>query len=196
MEPNDIIFFLKSLRTPSPTFNILDYVSFCNSSTQSSSSHKLRHSCSSTTLSSHFYFSRLPRLWNSLPFIDPFNLPLSSVISHIKTCFGLILLTTLTHLTYAHFTSPVCALSVFTPSLTLLILLQQFNIILLGCLIIVRLSLSTKFIYHFIRHHYFLCAVESEIIITFFLKAIVPSSYLIPNFSQSRNVIACSIIII
>ena len=93
-------------------------------------------------------------------------------------------------------TSPVCALSVFTPSLTLLILLQQFNIILLGCLIIARLSLSTKFIYHFIRHHYFLCAVESEIIITFFLKAIVPSSYLIPNFSQSRNVIACSIIII
>ena len=31
MELNDIIFFLKSLRTPSSTFNILDY-SFCNSS--------------------------------------------------------------------------------------------------------------------------------------------------------------------
>ena len=87
MELNDIIFFLKSLRTPSSTFNILDYVSFCNSSTRSSSSHKLRHSCSSTTLSSHFYFSRLPRLWNRLHFIDPFNLPLSSVISHIKTYF-------------------------------------------------------------------------------------------------------------
>ena len=50
MELNDIIFFLKSLRTPSSTFNILDYVSFCNSSTRSSSSHKLRHTCSSTTL--------------------------------------------------------------------------------------------------------------------------------------------------
>ena len=130
MELNDIIFFLKSLRTPSSTFNILDYVSFCISSTRSSSSHKLRHPYSSTTLSSHFYFSRLPRHWNSLPSIDPFNLPLSSVISHIKTYFWSHFIDHFNP-SDAHFTSPVCALSVFTPSLTLLILLQQFNIILL-----------------------------------------------------------------
>ena len=47
-----------------------------------------------------------------------------------KNLYGLIILTTLTHLTNALFTSPVRALIVFTPSLiTLLILIQQFNII-------------------------------------------------------------------
>ena len=73
-----------------------------------------RHSCSSTTLSSHFYFSRLPRLWNSLPSIDPFNFPLSSVISHIKTYFWSHFID---HFNPSHFTSPVHALSIFTPSL-------------------------------------------------------------------------------
>ena len=83
MELNDIIFFLKSLRTPSSTFNILGLQFLQLFYTRSSSSHKLRHSCSSTTLSSHFYFSRLPRLWNSLlhsTFLYP-------QLSHIKTYF-------------------------------------------------------------------------------------------------------------
>ena len=67
---------------------ILDFVSFCNSfCTRSSRSYKLSHSCSSFTLSSRFYFARLPRIWNSLSSIDPLNLPLSSVISHIKSYF-------------------------------------------------------------------------------------------------------------
>ena len=65
------------------------------------------------------YTITLPRLWNSLPSIDPFNLPLSSVISHIKTYF------------WSHFidnfnASDLCsfvlALSVSTLSPTLLIL--------------------------------------------------------------------------
>ena len=81
-ELNDIMFFVKSVKFPSPTFNILDYVSFSNSKTRSSSS-KLKHTLSSTTSSAHFYFNRLPRLWNSLPFID-FNQSLSTIKRNIK----------------------------------------------------------------------------------------------------------------
>ena len=60
IELNDIPFFLKSLRSPTSAFDILDYVSFCSSNSRSSSSHKLNHSHCSSTLSSHFYFKRLP----------------------------------------------------------------------------------------------------------------------------------------
>ena len=87
-ELNDILFFLKSLRSPSAAFNILDYVSFSNSSnTRSSSSHKLRHSRSSSTLSSHFYFRRLPRIWNRLPVFDIYSQSLSAVTIEIKSYF-------------------------------------------------------------------------------------------------------------
>ena len=55
MELNDILFFLKSLRSPTSAFDILDYVSFCESNTRSSSSHKLNHSHCSSTLSSQTF---------------------------------------------------------------------------------------------------------------------------------------------
>ena len=86
MELNDILFFLKSLRSPTSAFDILDYVSFCSSNTRSSSSHKLNHSRCSSTLSSHFYFKRLPRLWNCLPVFDQ-NISTSATISLIKDYF-------------------------------------------------------------------------------------------------------------
>ena len=57
---------------------------------------------------------KTPSSLNSLPSIDPFNLPLSSVISHIKTYFWSHFID---HFNPSHFTSPVHALSIFTPSL-------------------------------------------------------------------------------
>ena len=66
MELNDVIF----LHTPLSAFNILD----SSRTTRSSTSYKLSHSYSFSTLSSHFYFARLPCVWNSLPSIDPLNL--------------------------------------------------------------------------------------------------------------------------
>ena len=65
----DIIFFIKSPKTPTSNFNISDYVSFCHGTTRSSSGFKLIHHHSPTNKAS-FYFNRLPRLWNSLPIID------------------------------------------------------------------------------------------------------------------------------
>lgn len=89
LELNDIVFFLKSLQSPSASFDILDYVSFStSSSTRSASKLKLRHSFSAKNSSCHFYFNRLPRVWNRLPPVDP-DLSLSSAISQIKRFFWL-----------------------------------------------------------------------------------------------------------
>ena len=69
-EINDVIFFVKCIKQPTKYFNINEFVSFSTSNTRSSTSLKLRHSVSRNNYLSHFYFNRLPRLWNSLPCID------------------------------------------------------------------------------------------------------------------------------
>ena len=65
LEVNDIVFFLVSLKLPSPAFDITRYVSFVSSMTRSSGV-KLQHKYSHCNSSRHFYFTRLPRLWNKL----------------------------------------------------------------------------------------------------------------------------------
>ena len=42
-ELNDIMFFIHSLKSPSPAFNILDHATFCSSSTRSGAHHKLSY---------------------------------------------------------------------------------------------------------------------------------------------------------
>ncbi len=64
----DIMFLLKQ---PSVRFNIRSYVNFQdNTNTRSSSKLTLKHVLSSSHLQSHFYFNRLPKVWNKLPPID------------------------------------------------------------------------------------------------------------------------------
>ena len=70
LEVYDSFFFLKSLSSPSDAFNILNYVTFDLSSCTRSSQSGLKHNFSRTTPSCHFYFSRLPHLWNSLTSLD------------------------------------------------------------------------------------------------------------------------------
>ena len=79
-ELNDIMFFIKSLKRPTNSFKITNYVSFSSSSTRSSINCKLVHKRSRLNTNRHFYFNRLPRLWNTLP---PINL--SHSISTIKS---------------------------------------------------------------------------------------------------------------
>ena len=68
LEINDLIFLVKSLLCQScDSFNIHNYVKFCSSSTRLGTFHKLTHTLSHHHSSSHFYFNRIPRLWNSLP---------------------------------------------------------------------------------------------------------------------------------
>ena len=73
-ELNDLLFFIKSYKTPSAYFNIREFVQFNSSSTRSFSASKLVHQTSFTNTDRHFYFCRISRLWNSLPYID-MNLP-------------------------------------------------------------------------------------------------------------------------
>ena len=79
LEINDIMFCVKSLKFPQVHFKILDFVSLAPSGSRSGSRNKMQHIRSTNYKSSNFYFNRLPRLWNALPYID-----LSSSISSIK----------------------------------------------------------------------------------------------------------------
>ena len=70
LELNDLMYFIKALKYPSDNFSVLSFVSFSKVGTRASTAHKLVHNYSRTTTYRHFYFNRLVRLWNSLPFID------------------------------------------------------------------------------------------------------------------------------
>ena len=92
-ELNDILFFIKSCKLPSPHFNIHHYITFANSSTRFSEHSKLLHTKSFSNNSRHFYFCRLLRLWDVLPHINV-NLALYLSSRKIYTNFsGSILLT-------------------------------------------------------------------------------------------------------
>ena len=62
---SDVSFFAQSVQSPTPGFDILDYLSFSKFS-RSATFNELQHSNSS----SWFYFARFPKLWNALPVID------------------------------------------------------------------------------------------------------------------------------
>ena len=66
-ELNDLLFFIKSLKEPSPAFNITNWIQFTKTSanTRSSSCSKLVHRRSKYISSRHFYFNHLPRLYGT-----------------------------------------------------------------------------------------------------------------------------------
>ena len=79
LDLHGILYVVKALKFPSDNTPILRYISFSKSITRSSSHNQLQHNYCRTSLSRHFYFNRIVRLWNKLPPID-----LSSSISSIK----------------------------------------------------------------------------------------------------------------
>ena len=84
LELNDIIFFIRSLKNPTASFHVLNYVSFCSSSTRSASHHKLVQQRARSNKHRHLNILRLPRLWNALPPLD-LSLPISSHSRQLKT---------------------------------------------------------------------------------------------------------------
>ena len=70
-ESADIMFAVSSVKCPGVHFNIKNYITFSTSNTRSSSQFKLKHRLTKNNLTRHSYFYRLPRLWNSLPPINP-----------------------------------------------------------------------------------------------------------------------------
>ena len=87
LEVYDISFFLKSLSSPSDAFNILNNVTFNSSSCTRSSQSRLKHNLSRTTPSRHFYFSRLPSLWNSLTSLNLLSLTPSQAVNSLNHHF-------------------------------------------------------------------------------------------------------------
>jgi len=69
LEFHDILFLIKSLKTPTGSFNVYNRIRFNDSHTRSSSS-KLHHKYSDNVVSANSYFCRISRLWNVLPIID------------------------------------------------------------------------------------------------------------------------------
>ncbi len=70
LELNDLMFYVTSKKNASLHFDISQYISEHSTlslSTRSKSAFKLKHMHSSTNTYRHFYFNRLPRLWNFLP---------------------------------------------------------------------------------------------------------------------------------
>ena len=87
LELNELIFFIKSNFFPSKHFNVFKYVTFSSTNTRSSSKQKLIHHCSSTSSHFHFYFIRIVRLWNCLPYIN-LSLPFPLIKCQLFTVFG------------------------------------------------------------------------------------------------------------
>ena len=88
-ELQNVIFLVKSLKSPADNFNIHRYVTFARGNTRSASNQKLTHPRTSSTVQQHFY--RIARLYNYLPVND-----LSLSTDTIKHC--------LTNYFWSHFT--------------------------------------------------------------------------------------------
>ena len=82
----EISFFIKCLKHPMASFNIMNYIKFSAGSTRWSSFHKLDHLSVKTNKSKHLYFNWLPRLWNSLPPIV-LNQSHDTIMNSIKNQF-------------------------------------------------------------------------------------------------------------
>ena len=82
-ELHDILFAIKSLKSPTIQFNITNYINFNPANTRSGASNKLIPTHHLNNLSRHSYFHRLPSLWNAMPVID-LNMSFAQLKSKLK----------------------------------------------------------------------------------------------------------------
>ena len=82
----DLMFLIKSLKSPTDSFNIDNHITFASSTTRSGTYQKLVHSRTSTTIQRHFYFNRIIRLYNHLLVID-LSLSINTINNHITNYF-------------------------------------------------------------------------------------------------------------
>ena len=89
-ELNDLMFLIKSLKSPTDNFNIRNHIAFVSNSTRSGVHQKLVHPKSSSAVHHHFYFNRIVRLYNYLPVINlslPTNVIKQQIINYFWTKF-------------------------------------------------------------------------------------------------------------
>jgi len=69
-ELQDVMFLIKSLKSPTDNFNIYRYITFARGKIRSGSNQKLTHPRTPSKVQQHYYFNRIARLYNYLPVID------------------------------------------------------------------------------------------------------------------------------
>ena len=82
-ELHDILFTIKSLKSPTIQFNITNYINFNPANTRSGASNKLIPTHHLNNLAHHSYFHHLPSLWNAMPVID-LNMSFALLKSKLK----------------------------------------------------------------------------------------------------------------
>ena len=81
-EIQDVLFAIKSLKSPTRNFDINRHITFTQEHTRSSTN-KLIHHLHINNLNRNSYFRCLPRLWNALPVIDT-NLSIATIKAKLK----------------------------------------------------------------------------------------------------------------
>ena len=66
----NILFFVRLMKNQNSCFSISKYITLSSHDTRLKIFFKLGHAKSSSNSMRQLYFNRLPRLWNSLPYID------------------------------------------------------------------------------------------------------------------------------
>ena len=69
-ELHDILFAIKSIKTPTIQFNITNYINFSSTSIRLGANKKLILPHHLNNTSRHSYFHRLSPLWNTMPIFD------------------------------------------------------------------------------------------------------------------------------
>ena len=69
-ELHDILLVVASLKNPFVNFNILDYISFNNFGTRSTSSRKLKINPAHLSATRHFFLNHVARVWNAMPAVE------------------------------------------------------------------------------------------------------------------------------
>ena len=80
----NILFFIKSIRNPTSSFNINNYITFYTGSSRFAKAHKLQYSYVANNISRHSYFNRIPQLWNALPVIN-LNYSIDTINKQLRT---------------------------------------------------------------------------------------------------------------
>ena len=86
-ELQDILFAIKSIKSPTNQFNINNYITFNSTNTRSGSSNKLLLPQHFNNISRHSYFHRLPSLWNAIPILRQGNYGRGEKITTAKIIF-------------------------------------------------------------------------------------------------------------
>lgn len=82
-ELQDIMFLVKTIKNPPDNFNVYDHLSFSSSTTRAASLHHMKAKFCRLSVTRHFYFNRVTRLWNSLPKIN-LSLSETSIRKHVR----------------------------------------------------------------------------------------------------------------